>query len=87
MDENIDNVVAKGSKTELRKDALGGELIKISLSFDLLLIFLFLLSLFQAVRPMGFLKCLVMNFAYPRLSVKIGGITERHSSAAFSEGV
>ena len=31
MDENIDNVVAKGSKKELRKNALGGELIDVSL--------------------------------------------------------
>lgn len=32
-------------------------------------------------------RILVMNFTYSRLSVKIGGITERHSSAAFFEGV
>lgn len=68
MDENIDNVVAKGSKTKLRKNTLGGELINVSLSFDLLLIFLFLLSLFSSREADGIPKM----FSYEFLLVPAG---------------
>lgn len=42
---------------------------------------------FSSREADGMFRILVMNFAYSRLSVKMDGVTERLSSAAFSEGV
>lgn len=55
--------------------------------FRFIVIFLFRYPFFQAVRLMGFLKCLVMNFYLSPSVCEDRRVTERHSSAAFSEGV
>ena len=48
--------------------------------------FLFLLSLFSSREADGMFGFLVMNFAYPRLSVKIGGSWNGSAAQPFLRG-